>query len=466
MPSTWATSGIDLHLDLAGSRVRAGLERALRDAVQTGLLQPGTRLPSSRTLALDLGIARNTVATAYGQLVAEGWLSGRPGSGTHVAERITPGAAVAPMRDEKTVGTRYSLGAGTPDLAAFPRSRWLAAARRALNTAPNDAFGYPDPRGRPELRLALTAYLARARGVRVSPDRLVIVGGFSQGLGILAQALQSRGAQTIAMEAYGPPGQHELANAYGLRVRTIAVDDQGAVISQLGEADAVVLTPAHQFPLGMPLAAKRRGQAVQWALDSGGMIIEDDYDGEFRYDRQPVGAMQALAPEQIVYAGTTSKSLVPGLRLGWLVLPADLVDDVLEAKTRSDRRLGVIDQLTLAEFMTAGDYDRHLRRSRLVYRRRRDRLLVALRRSVPDVVITGIAAGLHALVELPDNQPEDDVIARAAELGLALEGLDSYAAFPGQRGPALVVGYGSPPEHAYTAAIARLCAALRTDGAH
>jgi GntR family transcriptional regulator/MocR family aminotransferase len=460
MTNTWATFGVDLHLDLAGTRVRAGLERALREAVQVGRLRPGTRLPSSRTLAQDLGIARNTVAEAYGQLVAEGWLTARRGSGTRVADRAAAVQVPVSPAAEAVRRPRYDLRAGSPDLSGFPRSGWLAAARRALNAAPQEALGYSDPRGRPELRSALAEYLARARGVRVTPDRLVVCSGFTQGLGLLCQVLRRRGAVTLAMEGYGQPSHRRLAAAGGLKVKTLTVDRHGAMVSELDDAGAVLLTPAHQFPLGVALSSQRRSRAVAWALDTGKLIIEDDYDGEFRYDRQPVGAMQALAPEHVVYAGTASKSLAPGLRLGWLVLPAHLVDDVVAAKSLADRHSSALDQLTLAEFIVSGGYDRHVRRSRLACRRRRDRLVAALHQRAPHVRITGIAAGLHALVELPTGQREDEVVSRAAQHGLAIEGLQPYSATEQQHDPALVVGYCTPPEHALTGAIARLCAAL------
>lgn len=460
MPRAWATSGVDLHLDLPGTRLRAGLESALRDAVQSGRLHPGARLPSSRALAEDLGIARNTVADAYGQLVAEGWLVARQGSGTHVADRApaVEAAASAPAGEARPL--RYDLRPGAPDLSAFPRAAWLRALRRALNDAPDVALGYGDPRGRPELRQALSSYLARARGVRVTPDRLVVCSGFTQGLALLCEALRGRGASTLAMEAYGLATYRDVAEARGLRLTGLPVDAKGASVVELADAAAAVLTPAHQFPLGAPLAPARRGRAVEWAGATGGVIIEDDYDGEFRYDRQPVGAMQALAPEHVVYCGTASKTLAPGLRLGWLALPAELVDDVVAAKSLADRQTGTLDQLTLAQFIASGAYDRHVRRARLAYRRRRDRLIAALRRDAPHVRVTGIAAGLHALAELPANHDERAVVARAAEHGLALEGLDAYRASGERHGPALVVGYGTPPEHAFTAAVARLGAAL------
>ncbi len=461
MPRTWAISGVDLHLDLTGTRVRAALESALRDAVSTGRLRPGVRLPASRALAADLGIARNTVAEAYSQLVAEGWLTALRGSGTRVAERpdvIEPSAAA---HEPPTPSPRYDLKPGSPDLSAFPRAAWLAATRRALGVASYRALDYGDPRGVPELRAALADYLARARGVRADPERIVICSGFTQGFRLLCEALHARGAGTLAIERYIQPATAEVAGACGLRLVALDVDHEGAAVEQLGTADVALLTPAHQFPIGAPLVARRRAIAVEWALHSGGLLIEDDYDGEFRYDRHPLGSLQALAPQRIVYAGTASKTLAPGLRLGWLVLPTDLIDDFVAAKARADRNSSAIDQLTLAEFIASGAYDRHIRRSRLAYRRRRDRLVATLRRRAPRVRISGIAAGLHALLELPGDVREEDVVASAAERSLSLQGLGEYACGAHTHAPALVVGYAKPPEHAVTAAIARLAAVLR-----
>ena len=465
MEETWAISSVDLHLELAGHRVRAGLEAALREAVQSGRLVPGTRLPSSRALATDLGIARNTVAEAYGQLVAEGWLTARQGSGTRVADA----AARSP---EPAAGTRssaglrpgqYDLRPGSPDLSAFPRSWWLSAARKALSAAPSHALGYGDPRGLPELRAVLAGYLARARGVRASPDRIIVCSGFTQGLALLCQVLPGAGVTRIAVEEYGLRGPARTLAASGLAPVMLGVDDGGAILDPVPAAEAMLLTPAHQFPLGSVLSPQRRADAARWAAGNGGLVIEDDYDGEFRYDRQPVGALQALAPEHVVYAGTASKTLAPGLRLGWLVLPARLADAVADAKARADAHTSSLEQLTLAEFITSGAYDRHVRRARLNYRRRRDRLIAALARRTPDVRLTGIAAGLHAVVELPRGKTEQQVTARAAVRGVALEGLGGYALRDHARGPALVIGYATPPDHAYTTALARLTAAIQDE---
>jgi GntR family transcriptional regulator / MocR family aminotransferase len=465
MQETWATSaGLDLHLELAGSRRKAALEAALREAVRSGRLAAGAALPSSRALATDLGVARNTVADAYGQLVAEGWLASRHGSGTWVAERrelvpAAPSSAGAPS----AAAARYDLRPGSPDLSAFPRTAWLAASRRALATAPAGALGYADPRGLEVLRVALAGYLARARGVLVTPDRIVVCSGFAEGLQLLCQVLLARRADKLAVEACGPAGHRQIAVATGLRLTSLPVDGDGAVLPPDADTGAVLLTPAHQFPLGMALAPHRRRMAVDWAARTGGLVIEDDYDGEFRYDRQAVGALQALAPEHVVYAGTASKSLAPGLRLGWLVLPGELAEQVTECKRASGRLSSAFDQLALAEFIESGGYDRQIRRARLAYRQRRDRLTGALAREVRGVRVVGIAAGLHALVLLPDGQQERDVVARGARRGLALQGLSEFRAGAHDQGPALVVGYATPPAHAFSTALARLCAVLGAD---
>lgn len=465
MQETWATSaGLDLHLELSGTRRRAALESALRDAVRSGRLPAGTALPSSRALAADLGLARNTVADAYGQLVAEGWLAARHGSGTWVAEQAARVPAAGPAKARVASAARYDLQPGFPDVSAFPRTAWLAAGRRALAAAPaRSLVGYGDPRGLMVLRTALAEYLARARGVSVTPERIIVCAGFAQGLELLCDLLRSSGERTLAVEAYGHPALRQVATSAGIRLAPVPVDDRGVLAgAELpAEAGALLLTPAHQYPLGTALAPERRRRAVDWAAAGNRLIIEDDYDGEFRYDRQAVGALQSLAPDHVVYGGTASKSLAPGLRLGWLAVPDRLVGELTEIKRATSRLSSSFDQLTLAEFISSGGYDRQVRRARVAYRRRRDRLVSELRRQVPGVAVTGIAAGLHALVRLPAGVSEEDVVSRATARELALQGLASCRVGGQEFAPALIVGYATPPGHAFSTAVARLCAVLR-----
>jgi GntR family transcriptional regulator / MocR family aminotransferase len=430
MAKTWANPGLDLHLDLPATRVRTGLEAALRAAVRDGQLRPGTRLPASRALAADLGIARNSVADAYRQLVAEGWLTARTGAGTWVASHPVPAERAPAQPAQPARPPRYDLRPGVPDLSAFPQRAWLAAARAALLHSASGVLGYPDPRGLPVLRTALAGYLARTRGVSVSPDRLVVCAGFGHGLALICALLRARGASTLAVESHGHLLHRRTAQGQGLRCRALPVDADGVQAGHLtaGGADAVLLTPAHQFPLGVTLAPQRRRAIITWAAAHGGLVIEDDYDGEFRYDRQPVGALQALAPDQVIYAGTASKSLAPGLRLGWLAVPGPLLDEVLAAKAAAGAEPSTLDQLTLAELLASGGYDRQIRHARLVYRRRRDRLATALARHAPLVTVAGIAAGLHALLRLPPGWDEVEAASRAAAHGLAVDGLAGYHA--------------------------------------
>ncbi|GAB2861072.1 PLP-dependent aminotransferase family protein [Streptomyces deserti] len=460
MAKPWATLGIDLHLEPSGPGLRRGLTDALREAVRSGRLAPGTRLPSSRALAADLGIARNTVADAYADLVAEGWLTARQGSGTRVAERAVPRPPTRPAGPRREPGRLpYNLIPGTPDLASFPRTEWLKAARRALAAAPNDALGYGDGRGRIELRTALADYLARARGVRTDPERIVVCSGFAHGLQLLGEALHARGLRTLAVEPYGLDEHWNLVERVGLRTVPLPFDALGPRLEDLGGARAVLLNPAHQFPMGGALRPERRAAAVDWARRTGGLILEDDYDGEFRYDRQPVGALQDLEPDHVVYLGTASKSLAPGLRLGWMVLPPSLVREV--ARLGGGRSPGVLDQLTLAEFLTSGAYDRHVRAARLRYRRRRDALVAALATRAPEVRVGGIAAGLHAVLHLPPGT-EQSVVRAATWQGLAVHGLSGYRHPSAAVDPvdALVVGYATPPDHAWAGTLEALCKAL------
>ncbi|BBX19742.1 GntR family transcriptional regulator [Mycolicibacterium duvalii] len=466
--TSWAnSSSLDLHLevgaDLApGTRgAKNTLITALRDAVRSGRLPSGARLPPSRALAADLGLARNTVADAYAELVAEGWLGARQGAGTWVISAPRP---MAPARPRGVRGApAHNLMPGSPDVAEFPRSQWVACTRRALSRAPNDALRMGDPRGRPELREALAEYLARARGVRTSAESIVICAGVRHAIELLARVLGGR----MALEAYGLHLFRDAIAACGVDTVPIGVDDHGACVEQLDALDvaAVLLTPAHHNPLGMALHSSRRAAVVEWAQRTGGFILDDDYDGEFRYDRQPVGALQALCPARVAYLGSTSKSLSQALRLGWMALPGELVDAVVDAAGGQQYYVDAISQLTLAEFLRSGSYDRHIRRMRLRYRRRRDLLVAALEPF--RVSVSGLAAGVNAVVTLPAGA-EAEVLRRARGAGIAVMGLslmrhpDADAALGNPDG--LIVGFAAPAEHAFAPAVTALCAVLRDSG--
>jgi GntR family transcriptional regulator/MocR family aminotransferase len=473
---------MDLHLELTSSGLRAALTDALREAVRSGRLVSGTRLPSSRSLAADLGIARNTVADAYSELVAEGWLTAQQGSGTRVAKRseprrVTPTAPTTSPAANSVANSakpptsprpRYNLMPGSPDLAEFPRKQWLAAARRAITAAPDGAFGYGDARGQDQLRAVIADYLARVRGVYASPDRIVICSGFHHGLMLMGRALKAKRVRAVAVESYGLGLYRDVLTSAGLATPTIPVDERGANIADLARlrgVGAVLLTPAHQYPTGVPLHPDRRAAAVDWARRTDALILEDDYDGEFRYDRQPVGALQGLDPERVVYFGSVSKSLAPALRLGWMVLPHDLIPLIVAAKGHGDYMSSAIEQLTLADFIASGSYEQHVRSMRLHYRRRRDQLVTTLAQRAPGVRVTGLDAGLQAVLELPPGT-ERAVVQAAANHGLTISGMAEFrydvtdSGAPTREPDALVVNFASSSDSAWAGALDALCRAL------
>jgi len=460
---SWAISGIDLHVDVASTgRVRS-LESGLRDAIREGRLTAGTRLPATRTLAQDIGIARNSVADVYAQLVAEGWLTSRVGAGTWVTSR--PAVAVA---TEPTVAAQVpelDLRGGIPDASSFPHAEWATAYRRALNSASGGVFGYPPRQGVRPLREALAGYLARTRGTLTSPELVLVARGFGDLLALTGRALVAGGARSIAVEEYGHEAHRAILAACGLQVVPVRVDEHGIVVSDLDAlgVDAVLLTAAHQFPTGVPLSPQRRVEVVRWAEAGDRLIVEDDYDGEFRYDRRSIGALQALAPECVLYAGTASKSLAPAVGLAWGVPPSWLLPLLIEQGLLLGGGADALTQLALAEFMGSHHYDRHVRRLRASYRSRREALNEAIELHVPGARVTGLSAGLHCLVELPSGVSEDRVSAEAATRGLRVEGLATYlpAGRPGSRPPAMVIGYGASRQPRFHDAVAAAIEAIR-----
>jgi GntR family transcriptional regulator/MocR family aminotransferase len=442
--------------------LRAQLEDGLREAARSGRVPAGSRLPPTRVLANDLGVSRRLVVDAYAQLVAEGYLLARRGAGTYVAEA----AANAPARvtEPPARRARFDFFPGFPDLASFPRRQWLRAMREVLAAAPSTSLGYPDARGAPELRRALAEHLRRVRGVVADPLTIVVCSGTAQGLVLLARALRE---PHIAVEDPGLPPHRAILRAHGARLSALPVDEQGARVHQLaaieasaGALDAVFVTPAHQSPTGVAAAPERRGALLEWAAGGARFVIEDDYDAEYRYDRAPLAALQGLAPERVIYMGTTSKTLAPALRLGWLVLPPQLVEPFVEQRILADHGAPTLEQLALARLIGSGGYDRYLRQARRRYRARRDALVAALARHLPSARVRGLAAGLHAIVQL--ERPFDGrELARAALRHSVVAYPLSYAYLqPSDVGDSLVLGYANLSEAEIEEGVARLALAL------
>ncbi|MFF9059324.1 PLP-dependent aminotransferase family protein [Streptomyces sp. NPDC014882] len=422
------------------------LRAALREAVRSGRLAPGTRLPSSRDLAADLGVSRGLVTEAYEQLTAEGYLRSGRGAGTWVGGAVRAAPPRARDLAPRSPGTRADFTAGAPDLSLFPRAAWAAAQRGVLAGLAHHELGYPDPRGLPRLRTALAALLARRRGVVADPERLVVVSGVAQATALLGLVLRARGIDAVAVEDPGSPQHGALYAAAGVTAVPVPLDDEGIALGPLGASGvrSVVTTPAHQFPTGIAYSARRRTRLLDWARSVDGFVLEDDYDGDFRYDRAPVGALQGLDPERVAYTGSVSKSLAPGLRLGWLLVPEALADEVVERKRTLDLGHPALDQALFARFVERGDYDRQLRRCQRAYRDRRDALVAALAEHFPGTRVTGIAAGLHVIAALPDRHgPEAEFVARATAAGVAVRPLSEYAHAGTVPGPGvrLVLGY-------------------------
>ena len=438
------------------------LESGIRDRIRQGLLRADTVMPATRALAADLGLSRGVVVEAYQQLVAEGYLVSRTGSYTQVAPAPASGqvehrsAAAAPGGPPR-IDFRYSA----PDVSQFPRAAWLRSIRRVLNEAPSNSLAYLDGRGTPQLREALADYLNRVRGTSARPENMVICNGFAQGSRLLLHVLAAAGYRRLAVE---DPSDHDVrgvATKAGLQTVGVPVLETGLDVEALERsgADVVLVTAAHQFPTGAVASARTRAGLVAWAARHDGLVIEDDYDAEYRYDREPIGAIQGLAPQSVVYAGTASKTLAPGLRLGWLILPSRLVEPTSMAKVIDDRGSPVFDQLTFADFVTRGEFDRHLRRMRPRYRRLRDTLVDRLAEQVPDLVSIGVSAGLHLMTWLPPDLTEAAVTNAALERGLGVYGLAPY--WVDKAGPqGLVFGYGSLTEAAVVEGIDLLADAI------
>jgi GntR family transcriptional regulator/MocR family aminotransferase len=431
---------VELRRD-AGVPLHQQLESGIRERIRQGLLRADAVMPSTRALADDLGLSRGVVVEAYQQLVAEGYLVSRGGGYTQVADV----AVVSPSPVAESVGgpPRIDFRYSRPDVSQFPRAAWLRSIRKVLNETPHLSFAYLGGQGAMELREALADYLNRVRGTAARPENMLICNGFAQGSRLLFQVLAAQGYRRLAIEDPSDDDLREVVAVAGLEAVGVPVLESGIDVEALERsgADVVLVTAAHQFPTGAVASAETRAALVAWAARRNGLVIEDDYDAEYRYDREPIGAMQGLAPDRVVYAGTASKTLAPGLRLGWLILPDRLVEAISAAKVRDDRGSPVLDQLAFADFVARGEFDRHLRRMRPRYRQLRDTLVDRLAARLPELVPVGVSAGLHVMTWLPDGLSEAAVTQAARERGLGVYGLTPY--WVSSAGPAgLVFGYG------------------------
>jgi GntR family transcriptional regulator/MocR family aminotransferase len=447
----WTGLGPELLMGLdrsGGEPLGLQLQRQLRTAIREGRLEQGERLPSSRVLAGQLDVSRGLVVDTYAQLASEGYLSSEVGSGTRVAlgtgEARAPVAPAAPARPSLDVEFEY----GIPDLGGFPMRDWLWALQLGCRTASVADLGDEPGNGSERLRHVLAAYLRRVRGSSVDADGMVVCPGFRHGLNIVCRALAVSGLRTIAVEEPGPADHDVIAVRSGLDVVRAQVDERGIDVDELAatEARAVIVTPAHQSPTGVLLAPERRHALVEWARRVDGFIIEDDYDAEFRYDRQPVGSMQGLAPDRVIAMGSVSKTLAPTVRIGWIACPPDLGEAVAREKQLLGRGVPGIDQLALAALVESGRYDRHLRHMRGVYGRRRQVLVDTLAEHAPDIAVTGLAAGCHAVLRLPQGTDEGAVVSAARQRSIGVYPLGRYCARP--HPPGLVIGFGNVTEQA------------------
>lgn len=466
MAVEWSGSGPEVLITLdrgRGTPLRAQLEDQFRQAIRSGRLANSERVPSSRALASMLGLSRGLVQEAYAQLQAEGYLVTRGGSATRVAWAA---ARTAPVRQGPRAVVAPAVAdfrSGVPDLGSVPREDWAWAVREACRTAPNAAFDYDEPpQGSLRLREVLAAYLRRVRAVDADADQVVVCTGMQQGLGLVLRVLAARGVDRVAYEDPGTVMAVPTARWAGMDAVPVPVDRLGIDVAALDAsgAGAVLVTPAHQWPTGVVLAAERRLELIAWAIRRGAVIIEDDYDAEFRYDSDPVGSLQGLAPDHVVNLGTASKSIAPVLRLGWIVSPFAMTTELTKAKDITDRGSPGLDQFALATLIESGRYDRHLRKMRAKYAARRGVLLTELAARAPLVELTGLAAGFHAVAHLPAGASEEAVIEAARARSVGLYGMSTYRASGSAEPPQLVLGFGNTSERAVRAGTAVLGAIL------
>jgi GntR family transcriptional regulator / MocR family aminotransferase len=440
--------------------LRHQLERLLRAGIEDGSLPGGTRLPSSRSLAEQLGVSRGVVVDAYEQLSAQGFLLSR----ARRAPIVSAVEAPPPAPPRPTPRYRLVLSPNAPDLGLFPRRLWLRATAETMRELPDGELDYPpDSRGPASLRATLIGYLSRVRRVNVAADNLILTLGFLHSLDLVCRALVLRGGKRVAVENPSTPEQAAIVRSHGLEVDPIAVDEHGLVVEELLEAaaDAVIVTPAHQFPLGTVLSSERRRALVSWARERDTLIVENDYDAEFRYGGPAIGAVQGVAPERTVYLGTTSKTLVPAMRLGWIAAPTGIAATLADVQLDGSGGFTGLNAQVFARLVVSGAYERHVQRCRREYRRRQEALVGAISADLPELELLGVAGGLHLALRLPRACDADQVAEIVGSEGILIRPLSYYAHGPIEQEPGLVLGYGRLAVPSVSGVVRALGRALR-----
>jgi GntR family transcriptional regulator / MocR family aminotransferase len=493
--STRAGAGPLLTLPL-DARASVPLFRQLYDGVRRGILDgtlaPGLRLPATRQLASELGVSRNTVLNAYEQLLAEGYLQGRTGSGTYVPPtlpeellqvRTAPNTTRSKPINRRALSRRGELLAhtsmtshrpswearpfrpGIPALDAFPFETWTRLVTRHHRRPPCDLLSYDDPAGYAPLRKAIADYLGPARAVHCDPEQVLIVTGSQLGLDLIARLLLDSGDKAW-MEDPGYPSARAVLQGAGVLLHPVPVDNDGLDVAAGCEAcpDArlAYVTPSHQYPLGVTLSLARRLALLDWAQRAGAWIVEDDYDSEFRYAGRPLAALQGLDRDgRVIYLGTFSKVLFPSLRLGYLVAPPDLVDSFIAARAVTDRQSPTLMQAVVADFINEGHFVRHIRRMRTLYQDRQETLLRAAHREFGSLMETGpCETGLHLIGWLAEGHNDRVASRSAAQAGIEVPPLSNYR-LERRDGSGLLLGYAGSDSRQIRDGIRRLAAALR-----
>ncbi|MGC5033276.1 PLP-dependent aminotransferase family protein [Micromonospora sp. DT229] len=461
-------SGMPWHLTISVRRdvdqpLSRQIQSAIKEKIRSGALLPGVPLPSSRLLARDIGVSRSVVVEAYEQMSAEGYLESVQGSGTRVAARPVATVDRGSILDRPPApAVRWDLRVGATDVTNFPMQEWLSCYQRATQSLGHDGLSYPPISGIAALRTELASYLGRVRGVRVEPAHTMVTLGFAHGLGLICRTLPTMGIDRLGVENPGSGKQFQFIRDTGMCAVPLPVDADGVDIDALARSGvrAVLVTAAHQFPTGGTMSLERRQALLKWASDVNGIIIEDDYDTEFWFDqRERPPAIQGSDPGRVVYGGSLSKVLAPGLRIGWLALPDWLFRAVERARANSDQGSDSITQLAVSEFLRAGLLDRHLRRLRPRYRSRLETVAQAVRRHLPGASIRGSSAGRHVYIELPYHVDEAAVVEGALRRSVLLRGGAHFrlAETPGVAArPALVIGYSAVRPSDINEAIARV----------